>query len=290
MAEVGSSAQIRIDDVPAAPPLILKPRRGWSALQLREVWAYRELLYFLTWRDILVRYKQAVLGVAWAVLQPFVTMVVFTVIFGKLLHVGTGSAVPYAIFSYTGLLPWNLFSGSLSRAGTSVVGSANLVTKVYFPRLIIPVSSVLAGVVDFAIAFIVLLGLMPYYHIAYSWQMLAIPGLVVLCLLTALSVAIWLSALNVMYRDVQYLIPFLVQLWMYISPVIYPISKVPPGPLRTILMLNPMTGVIQGFRWAILGDPAPDGLLAITMSVVAVLFVTGLFYFKRMERSFADVV
>ena len=230
------------------------------------------------------------LGAAWAVLQPFVTMVVFTVIFGKLLHVGTGSAVPYAIFSYTALLPWNLFSGSLSRSGTSVVGSANLVTKIYFPRLIIPVSSVLAGVVDFVIAFVVLLVLMPYYHISYSWHMVAIPGLVVLCVLTALAVAIWLSALNVMYRDVQYLIPFVVQLWMYLSPVIFPISSVPAGPLRTLLMLNPMTGVIQGFRWAILGDPAPNGLLAVTMSVVAILFVTGMFYFKRMERSFADVV
>jgi len=290
VAEIGSSTQRSLTDVRSAAPLVLKPRRGWSALQLREVWAYRELLFFLTWRDILVRYKQAVLGVAWSVLQPFVTMVVFTVIFGTLLHVGTGSSTPYAIFSYTALLPWNLFSGSLSRAGTSVVGSANLVTKVYFPRLIIPVSSVLAGIVDFAIAFVVLLFLMPYFHIPYSWHMVAIPGLVVLCVLTALSVAIWLSALNVMYRDVQYLIPFLIQLWMYLSPVIFPISKVPAGPLRTVFMLNPMTGVIQGFRWAVLGDPAPDGLLAVTMGVVAVLFVTGLFYFKRMERSFADVV
>lgn len=272
------------------PPVVLKPSHGWASLHLGEFWRARELLFFLTWRDILIRYKQAVLGIAWAVLQPLITMVVFTVIFSRLLGVTSGSAVPYALFSYTGLLPWQLFSGSLTRAGTSLVSNANLLTKVYFPRLVIPVSAVLAGVVDFAIAFVVLLGLMAYYHYPLTWQILWLPVLVALCVLTALTVAVWLAALNVMYRDVQYIIPFLVQLWMYVSPVVYPVNTVPQGPWRFVFGLNPVAGVIQGFRYAILGGTAPGRLLGVAVAVTAAFFVAGLFYFKRMERTFADVV
>jgi len=274
----------------ATAPLVIKPLRGWSSLQLGELWSYRELLFFLSWRDVVIRYKQAVLGIAWAILNPVITMVVFTLVFGQLLGVSSGSELPYAIFSYSALLPWNLFSGALTRSSVSLVARANLLTKVYFPRLVIPFSAVLAGVVDFAIAFVILLILMPIYDVPYSWTMLWVPALVVLCIVTALSVSLWLSALNVLYRDVQYIVPFLIQLGMYVSPVIYPPSKIPEGVLRTIYSLNPMTGVIQGFRYAVVGDAAPDKLILASIGVTLVLLVSGLFYFKRMERTFADVV
>lgn len=271
--------------------VVYERKRGWSALELRELWKYRELLYFLTWRDILVRYKQAVIGVAWAVLQPLLTMVVFTVVFNKVLGVQSpSSAVPYAVFSFSGLLPWSFFAGALSRSGLSLVGNANLLTKVYFPRLVIPISAVLAGLVDFGISFVVLLGLMAAYGIAPTWQIVFLPIFIALAFVTALAVSLWLSALNVLYRDVQYVIPFLVQLWMFVSPVIYPIDKIPAGPLRVAFALNPMTGVIGGFRWALLGQQFPGGYAWISLAVVGVLFVTGLFYFKRMESVFADVV
>ena len=271
--------------------VVYERKHGVAALNLRELWSYRELVYFLTWRDILVRYKQAVIGVAWAVLQPLLTMVVFTVVFNKVLGVQSpSSAVPYAVFSYSGLLPWNFFAGALSRSGLSLVGNANLLTKVYFPRLVIPISAVLAGLVDFAISFVVLLGLMAAYGIAPTWHIVFLPVFVVLAFVTALAVSLWLSALNVLYRDVQYVIPFLVQLWMFVSPVIYPIDKIPAGPLRVAFALNPMTGVIGGFRWALLGQQFPGGYVWISLAVVGLLFVTGLFYFKRMESVFADVV
>jgi len=278
----------------AAPHKIqvhIRPRKGWSALQLRELWEYRELLLFLSWRDVLIRYKQAVLGVLWAILQPFLTMVVFTVVFNRILDVQSpDSAIPYAVFSFTGLLPWNYFAGALSRSGTSLVGNANLITKVYFPRLVIPISGVLAGLVDLALSFVVLLGLMAAYGIAPTWHIVFVPIFVLLALVTALAVSLWLSALDVLYRDVQYTIPFLVQLWMFVSPVIYPISSIPEGPLRVAFALNPMTGVIGGFRWAMLGQEFPGGYMWVSLAVVAVLLVGGLFYFKRMERVFADVV
>lgn len=278
-----------------AAPLVIKPRRGWAALQLRELWDYRELLLFLSWRDVLIRYKQAVLGIAWAVLNPLVTMVVFTLIFSVLLGVQSSGGLPYAVFSYSALLPWNLFSGALTRSSTSLVSRANLLTKVYFPRLVIPFSAVSSGIVDFLIAFVMLLVLMGIYGVAFSWTMLFVPALVVLCLVIALSASLWLSALNVLYRDVQYIVPFVIQLGMYLSPVIYPITKIPESfhgiPLRTLFALNPMTGVIQGFRWAVAGDDPPSlALLAASVAVTLVLLVTGMFYFKRMERRFADVV
>jgi lipopolysaccharide transport system permease protein len=271
--------------------VVYERNRGWAALDLRELWSYHELLYFLTWRDILVRYKQAVLGVAWAILQPLLTMVVFTVVFNMALGIKSpASDVPYAVFSFSGLLPWQFFAGALSRSGVSLVGNANLLTKVYFPRLVIPISAVLAGLVDLGISFLVLIGLMAAYGIAPTWHVVFLPLFVLLAFATALAVSLWFSALNVLYRDVQYVIPFLVQLWMFVSPVIYPISKIPAGPLRIAFALNPMTGVIGGFRWALLGQQFPGGLMWISTAVVVVLLFGGLFYFKRMERVFADVV
>src|SRR5450756_975154 len=283
---------IRVDKPPRTPiTTVIQTTRGWVKLGLRELWQYRELLYFLTWKDVLIRYKQAVLGVAWAVLQPVLTMIVFTVIFNKLLGVGSGSyGVPYPVFTYAGLLPWSLFAGSLSRSGTSLVGNANLITKVYFPRLVIPTSAVLGGLPDFLISFLVLIVLMAAYQVPPTWNVIWLPFFVLLAMVTALGVSLWLSALNVLYRDVQYIIPFLVQLWMFVSPVIYPIDKIPAGALRTAFALNPMTGVSGGFRGALLGQQCPGGYVWISIGVVAVLLFGGLFYFKRMERVFADVV
>jgi lipopolysaccharide transport system permease protein len=280
-----------VKDMPLAemPPLVIKPSRGWARLDLRDIWQYRELLYFLTWRDVLIRYKQAVLGVAWAVLNPFITMVVFTVIFGKLLHIPSGTT-PYAVFSFTGLVPWQLFSFSTQRAGQSLVTNSNLLTKVYFPRLVIPLSAVIGGLVDFAISFGVLLGLMAYYGIAPTWNILWIPLFTLLALATAFAVSLWFAAANVLYRDVQYIIPFAVQLWMYLSPVIYQANTVPSGKWSFIYGLNPMAGVIAGFRWALLGQKPPNFLLAAAVAGVLVLLITGLYYFRRMERLFADVV
>jgi lipopolysaccharide transport system permease protein len=256
---------------------------------LRELWEYRELLYFLAWRDVKIRYKQAALGVTWAVIQPLLTMVIFSVIFGQLAKLPS-DGIPYPVFSYAALLPWQLFAGALQRAGTSLVGNSNLITKVYFPRLVIPISAVAAGLVDFGISFVVLLGLMAFYGNTPTWAILTLPLFVLLAALTALAVGLWLSALNVQYRDVQHMIPFLVQAWMYASPVAYSAGLIPGGPWRIIYGLNPLAGVIQGFRWALLGAAPPDELMAVSVIIVIVLLVSGLFYFRRMEKTFADVV
>lgn len=277
------------------PVTVITPSRGWAALRLGEVKEYAELLYFLTWRDVKVRYKQAVLGVAWAIIQPVVTMVIFTVIFGNFAKIPS-DGVPYPLFSMAALLPWTLFSGSLQRAGTSLVTNANLVTKVYFPRLVVPTSAVMAGLVDFALSSVVMLGLMVWYALFTSWTphlgwpLLTLPFFVAFAALASIAVGLWLSALNVQYRDVQHTIPFLVQVWMYASPVVYSSNIIPSGPMRVLYGLNPMAGVIYGFRWALLGGPPPDGLMAMSIGVVAALLVGGLYYFKRMERTFADVV
>jgi lipopolysaccharide transport system permease protein len=278
--------EIRNNDLPIS---VYEPTHGWLSLRLGELWHYRELLYFLTWRDIKIRYKQTALGVAWAVLQPLITMVICSVIFGQLAKLPS-DGIPYPVFSYAALLPWGLFSGALQRAGTSLVINSNLITKVYFPRLVIPISAVAAGLVDFMISFIVLLGLMLYYKITPTWMILTIPFFVLLAVLTALAVSLWLSALNVQYRDVQYMIPFLIQAWMYTSPVAYSAGLIPTGSWRIIYGLNPLAGVIQGFRWALLGGNPPDVLMAISVIIVLVMLVTGLYYFRRMEKTFADVV
>ena len=274
---------------PNVREIVYEPSRGWMSLKLRELWNYRELIYFLTWRDVKIRYKQAALGVSWAILQPLLTMVIFSVIFGQLAKLPS-DGIPYPVFSYAALLPWQLFAGALQRAGASLVGNANLLTKVYFPRLAIPISAVAAGLVDFVISFLVLLGLMIYYGIKPTWAILTLPLLVLLALLTALAVGLWLSALNVHYRDVQYLIPFLIQAWMYASPVVYSVGLIPSGKWRLIYGLNPLAGVIQGFRWALLGANPPDELMVVSVAIVFVLLISGLFYFRRMEKTFADVV
>jgi lipopolysaccharide transport system permease protein len=283
--------KMAIEEIPNndLPISVYESTHGRLSLRLGELWHYRELLYFLTWRDIKVRYKQTALGVAWAVLQPLVTMVIFSVIFGQLAKLPS-DGIPYPVFSYAALLPWGFFSGALQRAGTSLVMNSNLITKVYFPRLVIPISAVAAGLVDFTISFVVLLGLMLYYKITPTWMVLTIPLFVLLAVLTALAVSLWLSALNVQYRDVQYMIPFLIQVWMYASPVAYSAGLIPTGPWRIIYGLNPLAGVIQGFRWALLGGNPPDVLMVISVIIMLVILVTGLYYFRRMEKIFADVV
>jgi lipopolysaccharide transport system permease protein len=275
---------------PEQQSLIIRPSKGWAALNLRDLWVYRELIYFLTWRDIKVRYKQAALGIAWAVLQPLFTMVIFSVILGNLLHVPTENGIPYPVFSFVALLPWQLFSNALQKSGVSLVGNSNLLTKIYFPRLVIPLSAVSAGLVDFAISFVVLFGLMWYYHIRVTWNILWLPLLILLALVTALSVGLWLSALNVQYRDVQQMIPFIIQAWFYASPVVYSAGIIPSPTWQLVYALNPMAGVIQGFRWALLGTQPPDAALAVSTGVILILLVSGVYFFKRMERTFADIV
>ena len=272
-----------------APVIYLRPSRGWLSLDFKELWRYRELIFFLTWRDIKVRYKQAVLGITWAVLQPLLTMLIFTVIFGILLEMPS-QGLPYPLFALSALLPWQLFATALQRSSISLVGNANLITKIYFPRLAIPLSSVMAALVDFGVSFIVLLAVMAYYGFWPGWNILWTIPMTLLTLLTALSVGLWLSALNVQYRDVQHMVPFIIQVWMYASPIVYPIETIPAGLWRSLYGLNPMVGLIQGFRWALLGGTPPDITLLVSSGMVLVLLVSGLFYFRRMEKTFADVV
>lgn len=273
--------------------IVIEPSRGWVSLQLRDLWEYRELLYFLVWRDVKVRYKQTALGIAWIVLQPVVSMVIFSVLFGGLLKVPSGG-VPYPIFAYAALLPWNYFAASLSRSSTSVVGSAHLITKVYFPRLVIPISGVLSGLVDFGVAFGVLIGLMAYYRVSPTPATALLPAFLLLAMLTALGFGLWLSALNVRFRDVNYLIPFLVQIWMYLTPVVYGSTLIPER-FRFLLGLNPMTGVVEGFRWALLGNrladaQAPGVLFVISIAITLLVLVSGAIFFRRTEDTFADII
>ena len=269
--------------------ITIKPSKGWAALNLKDLWNYRELIFFFTWRDLKVRYKQTLLGASWAILQPFLTMVVFSVFFGGLAKVPS-DGVPYPIFSFTALLPWTLFSKAMQDASRSLVASANIISKVYFPRLILPLSSVLAGVVDFLIAFVVLLVMMLFYGISPTANIWTLPLFILLALITAIGVGLWLSALNVMYRDVGYVIPFLTQFWMYITPIAYPASMIPEQ-WKFVYALNPLTGVVEGFRWALLGTGEGPGIsLLISASIAILLTISGLFYFRRMERKFADMV
>ena len=271
------------------PVVYLRPAAGWLSIDLKELWRYRELIFFLTWRDIKVRYKQAVLGIAWAILQPLLTMLIFTLIFGILLKTPS-QGLPYPLFALSALLPWQLFASALQRSSISLVGNANLITKIYFPRLAIPLASVFAALVDFGVSFIVLLGVMAFYQYWPGWNILWLPLIVLLALLTALAVGLWLSALNVQYRDVQHMVPFIIQVWMYASPIVYPIETIPEGTWRLLYGLNPMVGVIQGFRWALLGTTPPDFTMLISVGVVLILLISGLFYFRRMEKTFADIV
>jgi lipopolysaccharide transport system permease protein len=273
----------------APPVLVIRASRGFLRLNLKDVWAYRELLYFLVWRDIKVRYKQTALGAAWAIIQPVMTMVVFSVFFGRLAKVPS-DGIPYPVFAFAALLPWQLFAFSLTESSNSLVGSQNLITKVYFPRLVIPLASVLAGVVDFAIALVVLLGLMLYYGIRPTVAVAWLPLFVVLALATALSVGLWFSALNVKYRDVRYTIPFLTQFWMFATPVAYS-STLVPEKWRALYGLNPMAGVVEGFRWALLGKSRGPGVMIwVSVAAVLLLLTGGLFYFRRTEATFADIV
>jgi lipopolysaccharide transport system permease protein len=271
------------------PVVRIGPASRGLDLGLKELWEYRELLYFLVWRDVKVRYKQTAIGAAWAVIQPLMTMVVFTIVFDRFARMPS-NGLPYPIFSYAALLPWTYFSKALNQSITSVVGNANLITKVYFPRLLLPVSAVIGGLIDFAIAFVFLLGMMAWYGIVPTWGMVFLPFFILLAMLTALSISAWLSVINVRYRDIGQAIPFLIQLWLFASPVAYPVSVVPEE-WRLVYSLNPLAGVIEGFRWALLGsDTPPVGLLVISTAIVVALLVTGVFFFKRMEKTFADIV
>jgi len=274
---------------PNAPVTIIEPQKGWIPLHLKEVWQYRELFYFLTKRDIKVRYKQTLLGALWAVIQPVFTMIVFTLFFGRLAKIPS-DGIPYPVFVYAALLPWTYFANAVTAAGNSLVGNANLISKVYFPRIIVPASAALSGLIDFMIALAVLLGMMIYYQFIPGWGILLFPVLLLLTFLCALGVGLWLSALNVHYRDIRYVIPFLVQLWLFITPVIYPVSLV-PLPYRWLLALNPMGGLISAYRAAFLGSqPVNWSLLVISAVVIVLLLTTGLYYFNKVEKQFADVI
>ena len=271
------------------PTIVIQPRRHLLALNIKAIWEYRELLYYLVWRDLKVRYRQSVIGAGWVILQPLMTMVVFSAVFGNFARIPS-DGLPYPIFIFSALLPWNLFASSLTRGSGSVVGNAQLVSKIYFPRLILPLSGVLSPAADFAVAFVILLGMMVWFGSSPTWGIFALPLFLLLAILTALSVGLWLSALNVRYRDVGHAVPFLVQIWMFASPVAYPVSLVPEK-WRLLYSLNPMAGVIEGFRWALLGKQSPD-FAVITASAVMMftILVTGVIYFKYTERTFADVI
>jgi lipopolysaccharide transport system permease protein len=274
---------------PTAPHIRIQASQGWVSLKLRELWEYRELLYFLTWRDIKVRYKQTALGAAWAIIQPFFTMVVFSLFFGRLAKIPS-DGIPYPIFSYAALVPWTFFANGLSQSANSLVGNANLIKKIYFPRLAVPIATILSGVIDFALAFVVLLAMMLYYGILPTVNVIWLPLLLLLALVTSLGVGLWLSALNVQFRDVRYVVPFLTQVWMFATPIAYP-SSLLAEPWRTLYAINPMVGVVEGFRWALLGSNEAPGPIILASALAALaLLVSGALYFRRMEKTFADVV
>lgn len=272
------------------PPYIrIQPSKGWVALQLRDLWEYRELLFFLSWRDVKVRYKQTVLGASWAIIQPFFSMVIFSIIFGRVAQIPS-DGIPYPIFSFAALVPWTFFSNGLNKSTESLVSGGGMVKKIYFPRLVMPISSVSSGLVDFSLAFLVLLGMMFYFGIYPTINIIWLPLLLLLGYITALGVGMWLTAMNVQFRDIRYVVPFLVQAWMYASPIVYP-SSMFDQPWRTVYAINPMVGVIEGFRWALLGvETRPGPIIIVSALVSLAILVSGAFYFRRMEKSFADVV
>ena len=279
----------RICEAAPPPSIRIAPSRGWTSLKLRELWIHRELLYFLTWRDVKVRYKQTALGAAWAIIQPVCTMLIFTLFFGKLAGIKS-DGVPYSIFAFAALVPWTFFANGLNQSSNSLVGSANLIKKVYFPRLTIPIATVLSECVDFCLAFVVLIGMMAYYQIVPTINVIWLPLFLLLAICTSLGVGLWLSALNVEYRDVRYVVPFLTQIWLFVTPIAYP-SSLLHEPWRTLYGLNPMAGVVEGFRWALLGvDTSPGPMIAVSSLGAAAILVSGAFYFRRMEKTFADVI
>lgn len=289
----GEAAVIELDAVslplPEKPLVTIEPSRSWVPLNLWDLWTFRELLYFLTWRDVKVRYKQTALGAAWAIIQPLSMMIIFTFCFSKLVRVPT-EGVPAALFYFVGLMPWMFFSNALTSSSNSLIANANLITKVYFPRLIIPAASVGAGLLDFAIAFLLLLGLIPYYGFALTWKIAMLPALVVLMTLLALAVGMWMAALSVKYRDVRHALPFIIQLWMFATPIIYPLSLVPPQWQRWMVVLNPLTAIIEGYRAALFGLHLDWLGLSISATMTALLFFYFGHVFRRMEKTFADVI
>ena len=285
----GNETDIRVESKVREPTVMIQPRKVFLHLDLQAVWQSRELLYFLVWRDVKIRYKQTMLGAAWVIIQPLMTMMIFTVIFGQFAQIPS-NGLPYSIFTYTALLPWQYFSQAITRSSDSLVASAPLITKIYFPRIIIPISAVLAPLVDFATAFVVLLGMMAWFGIPPYWNALFLPLFLLLALITALAVSLFLSALNVQYRDVRYTVPFLIQFWMYASPVVYPVSII-PAQWRLLYSVNPLVGVIEGFRWALLGKGSPDfSIMVVSGTAVVALLLGGIIYFKKMERTFADMI
>jgi len=274
--------------LPEKPLVVIKPRQSWVALDLRNLWSYRELLYFLIWRDVKVRYKQTVLGVAWAILQPLVLILIFTVIFGRVAGLPS-DGIPYALFAYAGVVTWTFFSSAVAKSANSLVGSAHLITKVYFPRMMIPAAAVCAAVVDLVLAFVVLVPLMVYYGVMPKWQIVAIFPVIGLLILLAFGVGMWMSALNVKYRDVGFVIPFVIQIWMFLSPVIYPSSALPPK-FRMIMMFNPVSGIIEASRSALFGLPFNWLAIVTSCGITLLTLACAAFWFRRMEREFADVV
>jgi lipopolysaccharide transport system permease protein len=271
------------------PVTVIEPSKGWVSLRLGALWRFRELLYFLIWRDVKVRYKQTLLGAAWAILQPLLTMIVFSIFFGKLARMPS-DGVPYPLFAYVALVPWTFFANGLTLSSNSLVANQTLLRKVFFPRLVIPVSAVASGLHDIANAFVVLLGLAAKYGVTPTAHMVWIPLLVLLALVTALGVGLWFAALNVLYRDIQYIDPFLVQVWLYATPIVYPSSLVPER-WRTLYAINPMVGVVEGFRWALLGTgTAPGPMMLVSTTAALAMLIGGLFFFRRMEKSFSDMV
>jgi len=268
---------------------VVEPTRGWAPPNLRVLWDYRELMLFLAWRDVMVRYKQSLLGVAWVVIQPLITMGVFTIVFGRLAKLPS-DGVPYAVFVYSALLPWQLFSTAVTRSANSLLSSSSLVTKVYFPRLVLPVAATFANLVDFGVSLVVFFGLLAVFRVWPGWPLLFLPFFVLLTIATALAFGICLAALNARYRDVAYVLPFLVQLSMFISPVGYSAQLVPGGVWKFLYSLNPLAGLIEGFRWSLVRGPAPDFMLAVSVVVVSLFLVSGIYYFRRTEKTFADVI
>lgn len=281
--------ELSAESIVRKPSVVIQAQRGLFQLDLGSIWQFREMLYFLVWRDVLLRFKQTAVGAAWVILQPLITMIIFTLIFSKLARLPS-DGIPYPVFAFTALLPWFFFSQALMRSSSSVVQSSNLITKIYFPRLLIPIAASIAPIVDLVFSFLFLLVLMGWYKITPTWGIVALPLFLALAIITSLAVGLWSSAINVKYRDVGNIIPFVIQVWMYASPVAYPVSMIPEK-WRLLYSLNPMVGVIEGFRWALLGRNSPDFMLmAVSASVVLALLAGGIVYFKKMEQTFADVI